>query len=303
MRIALVGSGALGLYYGSLLQRAGMDVHFLLRSDFDAIAEHGLQIYSVDGDFHLNSINGYRQPDEIGAVDLVIVGLKTCANHRFRQLISPLLGESTAILTLQNGLGNEEQLASVFGAERVLGGVAFLCATRGEPGTVHHLAEGRITIGAFHGSQTALLDLIASVFISAGIPCRVVPDLKKARWEKLVWNIPFNGMCALLQMTVDKLLACPASRVLIGEIMHEVITAANTQDLTQQISYDLIDAMVLSSKKMIGYQPSMLVDRLAGRPLEIEAIFAIPLNAAKDGKVPMIRVQTLVSLLRTAVAG
>src|SRR3990170_6297009 len=108
MRIAIVGAGALGLYYGAMLQRAGNDVHFLLRSDYEAIKEKGLRVFSVNGDFYLNKVQSYQAAQQIGEVDLVLIGLKTFANHKFNELVSPLLGRQTIILTLQNGLGNEE---------------------------------------------------------------------------------------------------------------------------------------------------------------------------------------------------
>ena len=118
MRIGIVGAGALGLYYGAMLQKAGCDVRFLLRRDFDAISARGLQVCSTGGDFHLPRVQGYRTPEEMGPVDLVVVGLKTFANGSFSRCIAPLLHGETAILTLQNGLGNEEELAALFGADR-----------------------------------------------------------------------------------------------------------------------------------------------------------------------------------------
>src|SRR5512133_2579860 len=147
MRIAVIGSGALGLYYGALLQRAGNDVRFLLRRDYDAISRGGLAVTSPDGDFRLDRVQGFRRTDEMGEVDLVVVGLKTFDNDRLVELCRPLMRGTAAVLTLQNGLGNEELLAGAFGADRVLGGVAFLGANRGEPGTVHHLGKGHIRLG------------------------------------------------------------------------------------------------------------------------------------------------------------
>lgn len=149
MRIGVIGSGALGLFYGSLLQRAGHDVHFLLRRDYQAITSSGLKVTSPRGDFHLQQVKGYRNAAEIGPVDLVLIGLKAYANQVLIDLVRPLISDETIILTLQNSLGNEELLSTAFAAEQILGGVAFLCCNRGEPGTVHHLDQGAIRIAEF----------------------------------------------------------------------------------------------------------------------------------------------------------
>ena len=235
MRIGIIGSGALGLYYGAMLQRSGEDVHFLLRRDYSAINEKGLQIYSANGDFLLSRVSGYQTSDEIGIVDLVIVGLKTISNHHLIKLATPLVGENTAILTLQNGLGNEELLAEAFGAERVLGGVAFLCSNRGEPGIVHHLGEGKIILGEFAGGLSQRSKKLAEMFQAAGITCTAVSDLRRAHWEKLVWNVPFNGLCALLGKDVTDLLNHPPSKELVRDLMLEIISGANAQPLEEPI--------------------------------------------------------------------
>jgi 2-dehydropantoate 2-reductase len=303
MRIAVVGSGALGLYYGSLLQRSGNEVHFLLRRDYESIMARGLSVYSLNGDFHLAHINGYRSTHEIREVDLVLICLKTFANEHFQALVTPLVGKNTRILTLQNGLGNEELLAELFGPEKIFGGVAFICAYRGNPGTVHHVSEGKINLGPLQSEQNLGVEIIKDLFTGAGINCRVVSDLKKARWEKLVWNIPFNGTCALLQQPVNAVLAHKGSRDLISAMMSEIITAANAQQLTEKIPFSLAENMVVSSEKLGSYQPSMLIDRIEGRPLELDAIFRVPLTEAYKHGIPMLRVQTLFALLQAAVAG
>ena len=292
MRIAIVGAGALGLYYGALLQRSGEDVHFLLRRDYDAVTRHGLRIFSINGDFTL--------PHVRGPVDLVLVGLKTFANNCFPELVGPLVGECTQILTLQNGLGNEEALAELFGEERIIGGVAFLCSNRGEPGEVHHLGAGRIVLGEYQRCDRGRVERLVAMFSKAGVDCRATDDLKRSRWEKLVWNIPFNGLCALLQQTVNMLLAQDACRRLVREIMLEVITAANAQGLTRPIAEGYADSMLEFSDNMGEYRPSMQIDREEGRQLEIASIFGAPLAYGRRQGVEMPRVEMLATLLEQA---
>lgn len=299
MRTAIVGAGALGLYYGAMLQRSGVDVHYLLRRDHDAVVRGGLKVYSINGDFHLPQVKGYRSAQGIGPVDLVIVGLKTFSNDRMAELIGPLVGSDTAILTLQNGLGNEDLLAEIFGPERVLGGIAFLCSNRGGPGEVHHLGEGRIRLGEFSGELTPRSEALAAMFSAAEVPCEAVADLRRARWEKLVWNIPFNGLSALLGKDVTEILTCGPSRELVRELMLEVIAAANAQGLSREINAQQFSAqMIAFTDQMDHYRPSMQIDRAEGRPLELEAIYAIPLRLAAAGRVSMARVDMLHRLLQ-----
>lgn len=303
MRVAIVGAGALGLYYGALLQKSGVETHLLLRRDYEAIRRNGLQVYSTNGDFHLSKVNAWRTPEEIGPVDLVLVGLKTFANGRFKELIAPLLAKGTQILTLQNGLGNEEALADLFGGERILGGVAFLCSNRGEPGIVHHLGAGRIILGEFSRSNPARVEQVAAMFRRAGVDCTTTTDLQKARWEKLVWNIPFNGLAALLLQPVDRLLALAATRTLVRELMLEVIAAANAQGLDREIPTGYADSMIAFTDNMGEYRPSMQIDREEGRELEVGAIFRKPLGAGLAKGVAMPRVEMLAALLEQVQAG
>lgn len=303
MRIAMVGSGALGLYYGALLQKGGHEVHFLLRADYDAIMQNGLTVHSVNGDFYLPSVNGHLSTETIGGVDLVVVGLKTFANSCLQTVVTPLITEGTQILTLQNGLGNEELLAELFGPERVLGGVAFLCSNRGEPGHVHHLAAGRIIVGEYQICDVLRLERIAEAFTASGIDCRTTADLKKARWEKLVWNIPFNGLCALLLQPVDRLLQVSGCRELVRDIMVEVIQAANSQDLSHPIPEQYADSMLEFTDGMGVYKPSMQIDREEGRELEIQAILRTPLAYGRGKGVSMPKTGMLAVLLEQTAFG
>lgn len=298
MRIAVIGSGALGLYYGALLQRAGNDVRFLMRRDFDAVSRGGLAVTSPDGDFRLDRVKAFRRSDEMGEVDLVVVGLKTFDNDRLLELVRPLMRGGAAVLTLQNGLGNEELLAAAFGAERVLGGVAFLGANRGEPGTVHHLGKGQIRLGELRPGRSRRAEELAARFAAAGVKCDPVEDLTRARWEKLVWNIPFNGLCALTGQTTDRLVGhAPTHREVVG-LMHEVIAGANAQALTEPIDRDACVAAMMEQTAGLGaYRPSMMIDREEGRRMELGSIYAIPIEKAAARGVEMVRVRMLHALL------
>ena len=298
MRVGVIGAGALGLYYGALLQRGGHDVRFLMRRDFQAVSERGLNVTSPQGNFHLAEVRACRDSREIGPVDLVLVGLKTYANDQLVALVQPLVGPDTTILTLQNGLGNEEVLATAFDGEQIVGGVAFLCCNRGEPGTVHHLDQGSIRIAEFAGGLSARLEQLAATFSRAGIPCEACADLARIRWEKLVWNIPFNGLCALTGLPTDRLLNCAETRHLIAELMQEVVDAANRQGLARPIAGpDFIERMLQVTAGMGAYQPSMMIDRLNRQPLELEAIYQVPQQRAAAAGTPMTRVAMLYALL------
>lgn len=298
MHIGVIGSGALGLYYGALLQRDGHNVHFLTRRDYDALARNGLQVTSPGGDFHLADVHCHKKSEQIGTVELVLVGLKTYANDHLLELVHPLVGPGTVILTLQNGLGNEDVLASAFNPRQIIGGVAFLCCNRGEPGTVHHLDQGAIRIAEFHGGLSERIEQLAAIFNQAGIPCEACPDLLKVRWEKLVWNIPFNGLCALTGLPTDKLLEGTETRQIITEMMREVIDAANGQGLSEAVEGDpFIKRMLQVTDGMGSYRPSMMIDRQQGSPLELDAIYRIPLERATAVGKPMTRVAMLHALL------
>jgi 2-dehydropantoate 2-reductase len=270
----------------------------LLRRDYDAITGSGLTVTSPRGGFHLEKVRGFRDSNDMGTVDLVLVALKAFANHHLAEMARPLLADHTSLLTIQNGLGNEELLAEAFGSDRVLGGVAMIGVTRGEPGEVHHMALGSIRLGEFSGGLSPRSGQMAAMFTAAGVACEAIADLRKARWEKLVWNIPFNGLCALTNQTPGRLLANPATRSLVAEIMDEVIAGGNAQGLSEPISREYGEEMLTSTVRHTSdYRPSMMLDRLEGRPLELEAIYRIPLRYAAQQGVAMVRVGMLHALL------
>ena len=288
MKIAMVGCGAVGSYYGAMLSRAGREMHFLLRSDYEAVRRNGVRIQSPAGDFVARP-KCAKMPEEIGPSDLVFIALKTTANAEFSRLLPPLVGPRTAIVTLQNGLGNEEQLAKLFPVEQILGGLCFVCLNRVSPGVIQHLDHGLIMLGEHQRYPEPRTHEIAGMFRHAGVPCKVSDDLARAHWEKLIWNIPFNGLGVASAagyealrvpgsgfqvpgaigpcLTTDKLLADTRWEQLVRELMHEVIATANAMGLN--VATSLAEKQIERTRTMGAYKASTLLDFEQGRPLEL----------------------------------
>lgn len=299
--VAIVGSGAIGLYYGGRLAQAGEDVRFLMRSDFDAISKEGLTVGSAHGDFQLPQVKIYRTSEEIGPVDLVIVAWKATANHQLAEILSPLLHEGTQVLTLQNGLGNCETLAEIVGQERVMGGLCFVCINRTSPGVISHSAGGRITIGEMKPDEAGRAVEIERRFKAAQIQAFAVDNLEKSQWEKLVWNIPFNGLSvAEGGVTTDVLLASPEMEKELRALMTEVISAANAQGLG--VSSELIDFNIERTRPMGPYRTSSMIDFVEGREVEVAPIWEEPLKRATAAGVEMPRLTQLLGRIRERLA-
>jgi 2-dehydropantoate 2-reductase len=299
-RIAIVGSGAVGSYYGARLAQAGEDVTFLLRSDYTQVKQHGFEVRSVAGDFHLENVQCAQSTEEIGEVDLVIVAWKSTSNHLAEEVIRPLVGEKTAILTLQNGLGNCELLGDLFGAERVMAGLCFVCINRLSSGVISHTASGLIRIGEFVGGKSERLERIAEVFSGAQFPCEAVDSLEKALWMKLVWNYPFNGL-AIAEGGVDTevLLKERGLESKVRALMGEVIAVAKA--LGHEIPESFIDKQIEITYPMGKYRPSSMIDFVEGRPVEYEAIWQKPLEVAQRVGVEVPEMEELAARIEKAL--
>jgi 2-dehydropantoate 2-reductase len=297
--IAIIGSGAVGGYYGARLAQHGHDVHFLLRSDYAIVRGRGWIIRSHDGDFSLPAAgdHAHQSPATMPKVDLVIVTLKATANDQFPALIGPLLHDNTAILTLQNGLGNEEALADLFGPQRILGGLAFTCINRIGPGEIHHMDHGLIRLGEFRlAGRSERSKAIAQMFNDSRVHCQVLDDLRYGRWEKLVWNIPFNGLGAALDLTTDRLMASARGIALLRQVMTEVVATAAA--LGVNLAPGTVEHQIERTRTMGAYQTSMQIDRQRGRALETEAIIGRPLSEARRVNVATPAIAWIYEMLK-----
>jgi 2-dehydropantoate 2-reductase len=299
--IAIIGAGAIGTYYGVRLGRAGANVRVLLRSDLAAIKRRGaMAIRDDNGSIDLRPVSVFGSTIEIGPVDLVIVSLKTTANDHLSDLLPPLLGSKTAVLTLQNGLGADEVIASIVGSERVLGGLAYIALTRTAPGEVRCYHHGSLTIGEFGRPPTTRTRNLAAQFGAAGIKVNVAENLAEARWKKLVWNIPFNGLAIVAGgITTDRICADAKLTAYVGALMKEVQRAATA--LGYVITDEFLQQQFDITLPMGAYQPSSLVDFLAGREVEIESIWGEPLRRAQAVGAAVLELARLYDELRTII--
>ncbi len=295
-QIAIIGTGAVGGYYGGLLQKAGFDLHFLLHGDYEHVRRKGLAIESPNGNFQLPEVAAYNDPKEMPRCDLAVIALKTTENHLLPDILPHVVKANGIALTLQNGLGCEDSIATCIGAGRVLGGLCFLCSNKIGPGHIRHLDYGLITLGEYRidgrpGGITPRLEQLVSEMQSAGISAQPIEDLLLARWKKLVWNIPFNGLSVTRNALTDQLLKEPKTRRLCEILMKEV--AAASAACARPIEAAFIEKMITDTEKMKPYAPSMKLDFDRGRPMEIESIYGNPLRAAKTAGVEMPETEKL----------
>ena len=289
MKIAIIGTGAVGGYYGALLAKAGNDVHFLLHSDYDHVKDNGLKIESPNGDFTLPKVNAYKSVHDMPQCELVIVATKSTTNHLKAELLPPLCKEPNKVLILQNGIGLEKIFQKIVPNSQVFGGLCFLCSNKMGPGHIRHLDYQTIKLGHYKAQQSAGItkELLAinEVINKAEISTELSEDISKARWEKLVWNAAFNGTCTVLRQTTDKLAQFPKTRDYLYEIMFEVINAAEA--CGHVIDRSFADHMMAHTDNMASYKPSMMLDFEAKRQLEVKAIYWNAVNEAAENHFDM----------------
>lgn len=296
MKIAIVGAGAIGTFYGVKLTQTGHDVHFLLRSDYATVKENGFEVHDC-GNISRVAVNAHKLPEEIGVCDLVFVALKTTANAHYSELIAPLVGAGTRVLTVQNGLGNVETLCSLFGEGNVLGGICYATINRIAPGVVKTNGRTLLWIAEPKGLPTEATRELAAIFSEAGLAAEAQDSLAAMLWKKLCWNVPFNGLC-IVGGNIDcaELMASPDLVELSWALMRELQAAARA--LGVEISDAHLQKQVDVTVKCGAYLPSSLLDFRAGRPVEVESIWGEPLRAARAVGVSVPHLETLYWLLR-----
>ena len=296
MRYGIIGTGAIGGYYGAKLARAGQEVHFLLRSDYEYVKQHGLQVDSCDGSFHLADVNAYLHTEDMPQCDVVFVCLKSVNNSKLQSLLPPLLHDHTLVVLIQNGIGVEEDVQKMFPDVQLAAGLAFICSAKTEPGVVNHQFFGNINLASYSCRDETQMKAVVDEFREAGIETALV-EYHEARWKKAVWNMPFNGMTVALLTQTDRLMKNPSTRQLIREQMMEVVNAAQHLGV-KNVDAAFADKMIAMTDSMIPYSPSMRLDYDFHRSMEIYYLYTRPIEMARAAGYRMPKLEMLEAELR-----
>ncbi len=291
MKYGIIGTGAIGGYYGSRLAHSGQEVHFLLHKDYEYVREHGLQVDSCDGNFHLDHPHVYNDSREMPVCDVVLVGLKTINNHLLRNLLPPLVDENSVVVLIQNGVGVEDDVQAMFPDLQLVAGLAFICSAKTQPGMVSHQCYGHINLGNFSCRNAQKVEAIVAELNAAGVKTGLV-EYHEARWKKAVWNMPFNGMTVALNTRTDLLLKNASTRRLIKEQMMEVVNAARALGVGG-LDEGFADLMIRMTDDMTPYSPSMKLDFDFHRQMEIEYLYTKPLQKAAAAGCPLPKLEML----------
>ena len=296
MKYGVIVTGAIGGYSGARLAQSGQELHFLLRSDYEYVKEHGLQIDSCDGSFHLDTPHVYNTTADMPQCDVVLVCLKSINNSKLRDMLPPLLGSQTLVILIQNGIGVEQDVQQMFPDVQLAAGLAFICSAKTEPGRVNHQCYGQINLGNYSCRDEALLQQVVDEFNAAGVKAGLV-EYHEARWKKAVWNMPFNGMTVALKTQTNLLLQNPATRQLIYEQMLEVIGAARHLGV-KNIDESFAQKMLEMTDAMTPYSPSMRLDYDFHRRMEIHYLYTRPIEIAREAGFDMPKLAMLEAELK-----
>ncbi|MCJ7433085.1 MAG: 2-dehydropantoate 2-reductase [Anaerolineales bacterium] len=276
MKIAIMGSGGVGGYYGGLLALQGHEVTFIARgAHLQAIQEKGLQVKSIHGDFKVSPARAVADPAEVGAVDLALICVKTYDTESVARLILPLVGPQTSVLSLQNGIDAAERIGKIVGMNHVLGGVTQVSSALEAPGVIKQVSQfRRIVLGELDGSVSTRAQSIEKTLKETGITAEITPTIYIALWAKLVFISAASGLGALTRLPMGEYRAVPEARAIIISLMKEVEAVARAQGVALEA-----DVVQKSLEFMDNAAPhikaSMQLDVEAGRKSEIEAIIGV----------------------------
>ena len=282
--VLMVGAGSVGGFFGAHLAKQNQDVSFLLRPrTLQAVKERGLTIRSAAGTFTVRP-RAAADPRELPKPDLVILSVKAYDLDEVLDQLSPVLSEQTVLLTLQNGVDTEDRILARIHHDCVVGGVAYIYSKIVEPGVIEHYKRGSVAIGELMGHRSERVQAIASVFQQAGIPCQLVEDVRRTKWEKMCWNCVFNPLTVLINDRIAKALDHPQMLEVIRQIVDEVVAVAAACKVP--LTGDMSAKVVRWSQEIRDIHTSMYDDWKAGRPTEIDYLNGYIVQRAREWGIP-----------------
>jgi len=286
MRIAILGAGSVGGYFGGRLSQAGEDVVFIARgAHLNAMRTHGLRVDSINGDFVLKRVQATDDPSKIGKVDMVLVGVKAWQVPEAAEAIQPMIGPETFVLPLQNGLEAPDQLSQVIGAQHVLGGLCGLFCYVAKPGHVVHAGtDPFVKFGEQDNHPSQRVELLLDTFARAGVKAEIPPNIQVAMWMKFLLITVWSGMGAVTRAPVGIWRSLPDTREIAEKSLQEIIAVAAARDIplpeeALQMTMRMYDGLVPQSTA------SLQRDIMAGRPSELEAQIGAVVRFGKEADV------------------
>mgnify|MGYP001612182622 CR=1 FL=1 len=272
MKILVMGSGGVGGYFGAKLARAGEAVTFVVRgAHLNAIRTHGLRIKSRMEEELVVTAPATEDPSEAGPVDLILFCVKSFDTEAAARALGGAVGPETAILSLQNGVDNEEKIGAIGGPDHVLGGVAYVFATLESPGVIFHSLGGRIVFGELDGSETLRAWRIRDTLARAGIPVELSPQIQRVLWEKYLFIVAQSGMTALTRCPIGVIRSVPETRRMYRLIVEELAALAKAAGVPLLPS--AADAVMMATDNLAPTAYSSLhYDLTHGKRLELEAL-------------------------------
>lgn len=285
MKVAVMGAGAVGGYFGALLVRGGLEVAFVARGQhLEAIKARGLRIKSVKGDFTVHP-TAVGDPHAVGPVDVILLCVKSYDTESAAQQCLPMLKDDTVILSLQNGVDNEEKIAGIVGKAKVLGGVAYIGAGVTEPGVIVHTAEGRVIFGEVGGGMSERVKRLEQTFRAVNFPAEVSANIQAILWGKLCWNTTFNALNTLVGGELRALIERPETWALARAVMEEVRVVGVAHGV--HLPPETVDKLLnWTEKEAAGIKTSTRQDLEAGKRLEADALNGVVVQKGKAAGVP-----------------
>ncbi|MBF0170945.1 MAG: 2-dehydropantoate 2-reductase [Nitrospinae bacterium] len=294
MRIVVCGAGAVGGYYGGKLALAGHETFFIVREkSLEHFHRNGLTVMSFDGDFTIMPPVGATS-EGFGVADLVIVAVKAPHLDDALPLFSSSMGPKTKIVSLMNGIDSEEIIAARYGADAVIGGIAFIGATNDGPGLVTHNSYGRAAVGPWTPASADAARILKEAFDAAGVKCKLSSDIRFDLWTKLLWNVGFNAVCALADAPTSQTTGYGPTRELSRVAMRELVAVAQAMGI--MLTEEMVEKNIETTSTGGEVYPSMLQDMRAGRLMEVDLFNGRVSSLGKELGIPTPVNDTLAAL-------